>query len=69
MEIEEIKKRVQEVNEYKGDDEVAHSLEDNLFYEFVDSIKNGEYETIEELIIASEEVMKVREIDFARWHA
>lgn len=69
MKLEEIKKRVQEVDEYKGDDESAHILEDRLFYEFVDSIKNGEYETIEDVIIASQELMKVRKIEFARWHA
>lgn len=69
MGIEEIKKRVEQIEGYKDDDEVAHSLEDNLFYEFVESIKNNNFKNLEEVIIASEELMKVREIEFGRWHA
>lgn len=69
MEIEEIKKRVEQIERFKDDDEVAHSLEDNLFYEFVESIKNNNFKNLEEAIIASEELMKVREIEFGRWHA
>lgn len=69
MNILEIKKRVDEIKEVKHDPEVAHELEDRLFYNFVDAVMNNEYEDLEDAVFAAEEVMKVREIQFARWHA
>lgn len=69
MKIHEIKKRIKKIEEYKFDDEIAHSYEDDLFYDFVNAIKNGKYETKEEIVKASEEIYKVRKISFSRWHA
>ncbi len=48
---------------------MAHCYEDDLFYDFVNAVKNGKYETKEEIIKVAKEVYKVRKISFARWHA
>lgn len=69
MHILEIKKRVEEIKEVKHDPEVAHALEDQLFYNFVNAIKDNDFDDLEDVVYAAEEVMKVREIEFGRWHA
>jgi len=69
MKIEEIKKRIEEIYYCSFDDEQAHCLEDGLFHDFVYAIKNNEYKTVEDIIEASNEVYKVRKIEFERWHA
>lgn len=69
MKIEKIKERIAKIENCKGDDEMAHCYEDDLFYDFVNAIKNGKYETKEEIVKAAKEVYKVRKISFARWHA
>lgn len=69
MKIKEIKERIKKINDLDGDDEVQHIYEDDLFYDFVNAIKNGKYDTKEEIIKAANEVFKVRDISFARWHA
>jgi len=69
MKIEEIKKRIEEIYYCSFDNEQAHCLEDELFYDFVYAINNKEYKSIDEIIEASNEVYKVRKINFERWHA
>lgn len=69
MKIEKIKERIAKIENCKYDDEMAHSYEDDLFYDFVNAIKNGKYETKEEIVKAAKEVYKVRKISFSRWHA
>ncbi|OUD23233.1 hypothetical protein [Flavobacterium psychrophilum] len=69
MKIEKIKERIAKIETCKSDDEMAHCYEDDLFYDFVNAIKNGKYETKEEIVKAAKEVYKVRKISFARWHA
>ena len=48
-----------------NDPEVSHSLEDNLYKEVLEAIANGA-ENPSEL---AKEVLKVSEINFARWYA
>ena len=69
MKIQEIKERIKKINDLDGDDEVQHIYEDDLFYDFVNAIKNGKYDTKAEIIKAAKEVYKVRDISFSRWHA
>jgi hypothetical protein len=69
MNTTEIKERIKKINDLDGDDEMQHVNEDDLFYDFVNAIKNGKYETKEEIVKAAKEVYKVRDISFARWHA
>jgi len=40
-----------------------------LFYDFVENIKNGNYKNKKEIELIATELFKVRDIDFARWHA
>ena len=68
MKTEEIRNRIQKIIELDGDNENQHIFEDDLFYDFVYSIKNGSFETKEDIIVASKELYKVREIRFPRWH-
>lgn len=68
MKVQEVKRRLAEIELCKADNEIAHSCEDNLFYEFVKAVKNGEYKTRKEIIEVATEVHKVRGIDFERWH-
>ena len=69
MKIQEIKERIQKINELDGSDEVQHENEDFLFYDFVNAIKSGEYKTKEDIIKAAKEVYKVRDISFGRWRS
>lgn len=65
MDIQEVKTRVQDIKNFKGDYEAAHSKEDELHREVLKAISEGE-ENPEKL---AEEALKTREIDFARYCA
>ena len=70
MKLQEVKERIEEINRLsKFDDEMAHSNEDDLFYDFVESVKDGKYKTRKEIIEVATELFKVRDIEFARWCA
>ena len=69
MKIQEVKERLAEIEHCKDDDEMAHSYEDDLFYDFVEAVKDGKYKTRKEIIEVAAELFKVRDINFARWHA
>jgi len=69
MKIEEVKQRLLKIEKLSHDDEVAHCEEDELFYDFVEAIKDGKYKSKHEIINIATELYKVRDIDFARWHA
>lgn len=66
MTKEEIVGRVEEIRKVAGDDEVAHSMEDQLYYDFVDWAAENSHPAIQEMAI---ELRKVRDVNFARWHA
>ena len=67
--IEDVKKRINKIKDLDGDDEVQHVYEDDLFYDFVESIKNGDYLSKKQIEEVADELFKVREINFSRWHA
>lgn len=69
MKLEEIKRTLEKIESISGDDEMAHSLEDDLFYDFVDDIASDEFKSKEDIIEAAKEVYKVKTIEFCRWHA
>ena len=69
MKIQEVKDRLLQIKELEHDDEYAHMYEDELFYDFVESIKDEKYKTKNEIIEVAKEVFKVRDISFSRWHA
>ena len=66
MKLELIKDRISKIASHKGDDEVAHCEEDQLYYDFVEYISKKAPKPFKQL---AAEVMKVRKLDFARWHA
>lgn len=69
MKLQEVKERIAKIESCKYDDEVAHCYEDDLFYDFVEAVKDGKYKTRKEIIEVATELFKVRDIDFSRWHA
>lgn len=69
MKLQEVKERLAKIEHCKDDDEMAHCYEDDLFYDFVETVKDGKYKTRKEMIEVAIELFKVRDIDFARWHA
>jgi len=66
MTLEEIKDQITKIDSVKRDDEVAHSMEDDLYYAFVDYLAEYAIEPYKTLAI---ELRKVRDIQFDRWHA
>ena len=64
MELKEIKSRIEDVEKYKKDNEVAHELEDHLFYDFVEAIKNKRYSSLEDVVKAAKAVYEVKGVDF-----
>ncbi len=69
MKLQEVKERLAKIENCKDDDETAHTYEDKLFYDYVESIKNGEYKTRKEIIEVAIELFKVKDIVFSRWYA
>lgn len=69
MDLITIQNRIKEIESKKGDDEVAHALEDELLEEFVTAIKEGKYINRSTIMMCASEVLKVKDIDFARWTA
>ena len=69
MKLQEVKQRIAEIEHCKNDNEMAHTYEDHLFYDFVEAVKDEKYKTRKEIIEVAAELFKVRDIDFARWHA
>lgn len=69
MKLQEVKERITKIENCKADDEMAHVYEDDLFYDFVEAVKDGKYKTRKQIIEVATELFKVRDIDFERWHA
>lgn len=69
MKLQEVKERIAKIEKCKDDDEMAHVYEDDLFYDFVEAVKDGKYKTRKQIIEVATELFKVRDIYFARWHA
>ena len=66
MDIEEIKKRIQEIASKSGDDETQHGQEDALRAAFIEAVaREGSYPWAE----MAKEILKTDDMDFARWCA
>lgn len=63
--VEYVNKAVEYIEEIKGDDEVAHSMEDALRAEVLQAIADG-HEDHQDLATAA---LKTENIDFYRWCA
>jgi hypothetical protein len=69
MKLKEIKKRVKIIKETCNIPEVAHEEEDFLYYDFVNAIRKGKYQSLEEVVKAAKAVNKARKVKFARWRS
>lgn len=64
MTVVSIRQQIKEIN--VADDESAHCDEDQLYYDFVEFIARTAPDPYKTL---AAEVKKVRDLNFARWHA
>lgn len=66
MTVVEVIERVGKIKKIRGDDEVAHSNEDELHQDVLEAIAEG---TAEDAMVMAAEALKTRDIGFARWCA
>lgn len=52
-----------------NDPEIAHSLEDDVYFEFISYIASGKITSIEEVIEVANILKSSKELDFPRWCA
>ncbi len=70
--LEEVKKRIKEIELLEGDDETQHILEDKLYVDFIhyvaeyDVYEVFDFEIIKEI---AKELLKVDAMQFSRWYA
>lgn len=65
MDINYIKERVKQIELCRGDDESAHSMEDDLMAEFILYVSQLDGD----LADMAKEVLKTQAIEFCRWCA
>ena len=66
MDLQYIEQKVSKIDRMRGDDEMAHTEEDELYAEFIELVaKSGP----QELAAMAAAVLKTREIRFSRWCA
>jgi hypothetical protein len=63
MTLEEAGERVREIEARIDDDEVAHSMEDDLYADFIKSIIRGKNNKLARI---AQEVLKTKELNFDR---
>lgn len=66
MNLEEAKRRVEAIRAIRGDDEYAHSAEDDLHRDFIRAVIAA---NLGEMSEVAAEVLKTEEIEFCRWCA
>ena len=66
MKIQDVKDAVQRIYDIRGDDEVAHVREDDLYRELLQSIADG---TCEDPVECSKLALTTQDIEFSRWYA
>ena len=69
MNIETIKNALYEIKNNQDDDEVQHSLEDKLLWDFVKHINESRDKYPAELRLMAAEILKSKDIKFNRWYA
>ena len=67
MTVEEVEKRVADIEAGKGDDEGAHAAEDDLWEAVLKAIASNQPSGYPHMLAAA--ALKTREIDFSRWCA
>jgi hypothetical protein len=66
MTLEDVKKAVEKIKEKRRDDEAAHSLEDELYLDLLQSIADGNCDDPQ---ACAAEAIKTQDLNFARWTA
>ena len=66
MDLKHIQKIIKQIKNQAGDDEGAHSLEDDLYHNFIEWLSQTRKDDIG---IMAKEIIKTEKIDFARWCA
>lgn len=66
MSKDELRERINKIQENSYDDEVAHSLEDDLYRDFIESLAAG---TITSPATMAKMLLETKKMDFARWCA
>lgn len=66
MTAEIVRRRVQDIRECAGDDEAAHSMEDQLHQDVLQSIADFECDSP---YVCAKLALETKAIDFARWCA
>lgn len=61
-----VRQRVRDIAACKGDNEAAHSMEDDLYRDVIASIATGMCDDPEKVCA---EALKTKEIEFVRWCA
>jgi len=64
--IDEVKKRIENINNFSNDDERAHHAEDKLWYDVLSAIATG---TVDKPELIAREALKTKKIYFACWYA
>ena len=65
MTIEEITLRLVEIEQSRGDDEVAHQLEDKLYIDFITYVSHQPFYIAEK----AKKVLEAKSIAFSRWYS
>lgn len=65
MTVNDIRKRIKEIEAKEGDDEWQHVLEGKLYIDVLEAIAEGDLYAKE----LAREALKARELDFSRWYA
>lgn len=66
MTPEEVKKRVSDIRICSGDSEGAHSMEDELYADIIEAIRDGK---IVDAMRCCEEALRSKDLSFPRWYA
>jgi len=66
MDLNDIRKKVAEIESCASDDEMAHSKEDDLYRLFVQFVAYNGPRHLKEMAL---EILKADDIDFSRWRA
>ena len=66
MTLDEVENRVQKIRACAGDDETAHSMEDDLYRDFIECVATS---TLEHYSDMARKILETNKIEFARWCA
>jgi hypothetical protein len=66
MDVDEVRERLREIDNLRGDDERQHAEEDDLHHDVLSAIANGEAADPRRL---ADEALRSGEIRFSRWYA